>query len=196
LVICSTVKPRYSAAIADWAPWATTATSAMMASLSCLVNKSHLLSMEPHNDGRVLRSALIECTLSGTSPTATVARKSCLGLHRLRRPAATSHYVSTPAVFDGCRLTPTAQSHCYLETAPPKAAPKTYACWVKLAVSTGMPGPMVLDSVIFLTYTPLAVDGLAFIRPAISACRFSRKAGTSKVTLPMAQWTIPLLSAR
>jgi len=47
--------------------------------------------MEPHNDGRVLRSALIECTHSGTSPTATVARKSCLGLHRLRRPAATSH---------------------------------------------------------------------------------------------------------
>src|SRR3569623_3493893 len=69
LVICSTVKPRYSAAMADWAPWATAATSAMMASFSCLVNKSHLLSNRTaHMKQHVPGSALIECTRHGTSP--------------------------------------------------------------------------------------------------------------------------------
>src|SRR3569832_467719 len=69
LVICSTVKPRYSAAMADWAPWATAATSAMMASFSCLVNKSHLLSNRTaHMKQHVPGSALIKSTRQCTSP--------------------------------------------------------------------------------------------------------------------------------
>src|SRR3569832_786174 len=108
LVICSTVKPRYSEAMAAWAPWATAATSALMASLSCLVNKSHLLSNSTaHMIQHVPGSALIECSRLGTSPHGDrrqeiLSRAPPSALAGRRRPIKPSHLRSLSAA-GACR---------------------------------------------------------------------------------------------
>ena len=53
--------------------------------------------------------------------------------------------------------------------------------------STRTPGPMVEDSVTRLRYTPFEEAGFDFCRSAISACRFSFSAFTSKLALPIVQ---------
>src|SRR6516162_4269530 len=55
---------------------------------------------------------------------------------------------------------------------------------------------MVEDSVTRFKYTPFEEAGLAFCRSAISACRFSFSALTSKFALPIVQCTMPALSTR
>src|SRR4029453_19027881 len=55
---------------------------------------------------------------------------------------------------------------------------------------------MVEESATRFRYTPFAAAGLAFCRSAISASRFSFSAFTSKLALPIVQWTMPALSTR
>jgi hypothetical protein len=62
----------------------------------------------------------------------------------------------TPAVFDGYRLTPATQS------------------WMdyKPLTSSHKPGPMVEESVTFLTYTPFDVVGFNRLKSVINASKF------------------------
>src|SRR5690606_6091842 len=62
--------------------------------------------------------------------------------------------------------------------------------------STVTPGPIVELIETFCRYWPLAVAGLALIRSASRACRFSFRRSGSKSALPIVQWMMPALSVR
>src|SRR6185295_15613008 len=62
--------------------------------------------------------------------------------------------------------------------------------------STSTPGPIVEETDTFCMNTPFDDAGFALLRSVTSAAKFSLSALTSKLTLPMTQWTVPALSAR
>ena len=116
---------------------------------------------------------------------------NCSGLHRLRRQIDSDLAVSitlsahrAPAVFDGYPCPPVpARASDLVEWDNPKPLNQIS----KLALSTWTPGPMVDETVILRRYTPLDALGFDFCKSPMSAWRFSLKAATSKLAVPMLQ---------